>query len=317
MHISVIICTYQRPGPLANLLECLAAQVYTDFEVLVVDGSGDPSPVTAVVEEFMRKASVAVRLIRSAKGLTRQRNVGLSLAAGEIVCFLDDDVTMEPLFLRSVAAILGRGDMQDVGGLSAYDVLHYPQSINLRWRMRRLLRIVPRLEGGTVDRFGRSVPLSFLRPFAGLKQVGFFYGFCMIYRRPAVAGLWFDEQLPTYGGEDRDFSFRVGRRWKLVVSGDLAVEHHCSPEVRDSSLRRTWQAGYGTGRTFAKTFQHVWHYAVAVHVLAGEFAIDTLTCLLQPSRTALLVPLARGAGLLAGLWSYRPEATAGTLALLR
>jgi len=40
--------------------------------------------------------------------------------------------------------------MQEVGGLSAYDVLHYPQSINLRWRMRRLLGIVPKLEGGTV-----------------------------------------------------------------------------------------------------------------------------------------------------------------------
>lgn len=316
MRISVIICTYQRPGPLANLLECLAAQVYKDFEVLVVDGSDDPSPVAAVVEEFTRTAPVAVRLVRSAKGLTRQRNVGLSLAAGETVCFLDDDVTMEPLFLHSAAAILARGDMENAGGLSAYDVLHYPQPINLRWRMRRLLRLVPRLEGGTVDRFGRSVPLSFLRPFTGLKQVGFFYGFCMIYRRAAVAGLWFDEQLPTYGGEDRDFSFRVGRRWKLMVSGDLALQHHCSPEARDSSLGRTWQAGFGTGRTFAKTFQHAWHYAVAAHVLAGEFAIDTLTCLLRPSRTALLIPWARGAGLLAGLRSYRREAPAGTLALL-
>jgi len=97
-----------------------------------------------------------------------------------------------------------------------------------------------------------------------------------------------------------------------VVSGDLAIQHHCSPEARDSSLQRTWQAGYGTGRTFAKTFRHAWHYAVAVHVLAGGIChrLDDLPA--AASRIALLVPWARSAGLLAGLRSYRPEATAGT-----
>jgi glycosyltransferase involved in cell wall biosynthesis len=303
MLISVIVCTYLRPGPLGNLLRSLAAQVYREFEVLVVDGSGGNSPITTVVEAFAHNAPVPVRLIARPKGLTRQRNEGLRQARGSILCFLDDDVTVNPHFLSTVAAIFARTGNERVGGLSAYDVLHYPQRVNLRWRVRRLLRVVPRLEGGTVDRFGRSVPVSFLRPFTGLRPVGFFHGCCMIYRRAAIDGLWFDEGLPTYGGEDRDYSFRVGQRWQLMLSGDLTMEHHSAPEARDSAVHRTWQAAFGTGRTFAKTFKHWWHYAVAAHVLAADFSIDCLTCLLRPSRAALLTPFARSAGLLAGLRS--------------
>jgi GT2 family glycosyltransferase len=252
-----------------------------------------------------------VRLINSARGLAHQRNVGLSHANGEIVCFLDDDVTIEPSFLERVAALLKRADMQEVGGVTGYDVLGYPQSPNLRWKLRRLLRIVPALVPGNIDRFARSIPISFSPAFHGCKDVGYFYGFCMIFRTAAIRGLRFDEELPTYGGEDRDFSRRAGRRTRLVMCGDLELKHHCSPVARDSAVARTYQAGFGIGRGFGKTAPGWREYVIFAHCLAGEVIVDSLSWLQRPSRAGFQMVRLRAKGFLDGIRSCRPTVLAG------
>lgn len=207
MFVSVIICTYARAAALENLLNCLAIQTCRDFEVVISDGSGENGSVREAVRTFAEDHSnfVDLTFIKSPKGLTRQRNVALQHSKGDVICFLDDDVTFDERFVRDVIALLGRTDLQDVGGLTAYDEINYPSNINMRWRVRRWLGVVRNLEPGSIDRFGLTVPLGFLQPFTGVKAVGHFGGFCMIYRRSAISGLWFDERLPTYGGEDGIF----------------------------------------------------------------------------------------------------------------
>ena len=46
-----------------------------------------------------------MRYLRSVPSLTRQRNLGIDDASGEVVVFLDDDVTIEP----DLFAPAGRG----------------------------------------------------------------------------------------------------------------------------------------------------------------------------------------------------------------
>src|SRR4029077_15611894 len=123
MLISVIICTYARAESLELLLQCLLAQTTTNFEVIVVDGSGDNPSVRGAVASFQvhPPGAINVCLIQSSKGLTHQRNVGLRYAQGELICFLDDDVTFERDFLADVLALFDRSDFGDVGGLTAYD----------------------------------------------------------------------------------------------------------------------------------------------------------------------------------------------------
>jgi hypothetical protein len=132
----------------------------------------------------------------------------------------------------------------------------------------------------------------------------------MIYRRAAIAGLLFDEELPTYGGEDRDFSFRVGREWALLLDGDLKLRHFRSGESRDSSVERTRQSGFGAGRTFAKQRKHFLDYARLAWSIAGEFLIDTLAFVQSPSRDRACMPFARVSGTLAGMRSAPPKGPA-------
>ncbi|MCU1257946.1 MAG: glycosyl transferase family protein, partial [Bryobacterales bacterium] len=228
-------------------------------------------------------------------------------ARGELLCFLDDDVTFEKDFLAKAAELFELPGMQDLGGASAYDIRNYPQRINMRWRIRRFLGTVPSLTPGDIDRLGRSVPVSFMAPFAGCKEVGYLYGFSMIYRREAIGALRFDEALPTYGGEDRDFSSRVARKWRLVLSGDLCLEHHCAQQSRDSGTERTYQAGFGTGRGFAKNIARARDYFEFLRLLLCEFAVDSLAYALNPSCERLSTPFARARGLVAGLRSLRHE----------
>jgi GT2 family glycosyltransferase len=235
--------------------------------------------------------------------LTRQRNAGLAAAAGEIVCLLDDDVSFEKDFLEKIVGLFERPGMEQVGGITGYDVVNYPQAINLRWRLRRLLRTIPSLEPGAINRLGASVPVSFFPPFSGSKPVGFFYGFCMIYRRSAIAGLSFDEELPTYGGEDRDFSFRAAQRAPLLLAGDLHLKHFRSEQSRDSLVERTRQTGFGAGRTFAKHRQYSRDYLFLAWSMLCEFSIDSLAFAQGPSWEKARMPFARVAGTVAGVKS--------------
>lgn len=307
MLISIIICTYRRTAAVAALLECLPSQTHRDFEVLLVDGSGKGSAEAAELRSLTLayQGHMNVKVLSSPKGLTRQRNLGLAHARGELICFLDDDVTFGEDFLTRTAQLFAAPGAQNLGGASAYDLRNYPQRINLRWRIRRALHLVPSLDPGDIDRLGRSVPVSFMQPFTGCKRVGYLYGFSMIYRREAIGDLRFDEALPTYGGEDRDFSSRVARTWQLILCGDLHLEHHCAPQSRDSGVERTYQAGFGIGRGFGKNAVRASDYLELLRLMLCEFAVDSIACIQNPSLDSARMIFARTRGLVAGVQSCR------------
>ena len=126
----------------------------------------------------------------------------------------------------------------------------------------------------------------------------------MIYRRAAISNLWFDERLPTYGGEDRDFSHQVGLRSRLLICGDLHLRHHRAPASRDRDVHRSYQEGFGTGRTFAK--QANWSdYPLLLRVVVGDIIVSVMAFVRKPSRNRFFFIFARPFGVAAGFRSYR------------
>jgi glycosyltransferase involved in cell wall biosynthesis len=305
MRISVIICTFGRAAVLRDLLDSLEVQSFRDFETLIIDGNPEPSPARSTVHTFLQRpgTTIQVHLITSKKGLARQRNVGLDRARGELICFLDDDVTLPENFLFQVAGIFERPEMHDVGGITGYDEQNYPAPVTRRWRLRRALGVIPNLPPGGVDRLGRGIPLSFLQPFMGYKEVGLLPGFCMIFRRPALEDLRFDELIPTYAGEDRDLSMQVGWRSRLLICGDLRLRHHATLQGRDSDLQRNFQSAFGMGRRFAKYSRGSRDNLRLVTTFLGDFAIDLMFLLIHPARLNLQTTLTRIKGFFAGLRS--------------
>lgn len=93
-------------------LDSVRSQIFTDFEVVVVDdGSTDNS--LEIVEEYGRRHSMNnLRVIPQANaGVGAARNRGIRAAAGELVAFLDADDEWEPGHLDDLMSL--RRDFPD------------------------------------------------------------------------------------------------------------------------------------------------------------------------------------------------------------
>lgn len=100
---SIIITTYDRPGPLRACLAALARSDYPRdrFEVVVVDDGG-PTPLDPVVAEFRDR--MALTLLRQVNaGPASGRNHGARVARHAYLAFTDDDCQPEPGWLSALA----------------------------------------------------------------------------------------------------------------------------------------------------------------------------------------------------------------------
>ena len=93
MLISVIIPLYNKESSIAQTLQSVFSQDYSDFEIVVVDdGSTDNS-----VEIVEAMNDPRIRLIKQENGgPSMARNTGVKNAKGEWILFLDADDEMLP-----------------------------------------------------------------------------------------------------------------------------------------------------------------------------------------------------------------------------
>ncbi len=110
--LSIIVTTYDIEAYIEQCLASVAAQTWTDFEVLVVDdGSSDSTP--ARIEEFCATDPRFVPVLlgqNSPGGVATAANAGLDRARGRWVGFVDGDDFAEPtMFERLITAAEAAG----------------------------------------------------------------------------------------------------------------------------------------------------------------------------------------------------------------
>jgi glucosyl-dolichyl phosphate glucuronosyltransferase len=119
VDVTVIVCTFNRSGLLANALASVASSILPDsvnWEVLVVDNNSNDR-TRSVVEEVSRQHPGRFRYLFEAKqGKSLALNSAISNARGDILAFMDDDVTVEPTWLRRLTAPLESEEWAGVGG---------------------------------------------------------------------------------------------------------------------------------------------------------------------------------------------------------
>ncbi len=108
LHVSIVVCTYNRPERLGTLLESACAleiPAGLRWEVLVVDngpagGGAERSENEAAALAFAGR--LPVRVAREpTPGLCNARNRGVSEALGRYLCWTDDDCLLDPGWLAS------------------------------------------------------------------------------------------------------------------------------------------------------------------------------------------------------------------------
>lgn len=119
MNITVILCTYNRCRVLATALGSVAASVLpgsVEWEVLVVDNNSSDG-THDVVEDFCHRYPGRFRYLFEPKpGKSYALNTGIREARGDVIAFLDDDLTVEPKWLQNLTADLDNGEWAGTGG---------------------------------------------------------------------------------------------------------------------------------------------------------------------------------------------------------
>jgi glycosyltransferase involved in cell wall biosynthesis len=100
MKFSLIMATLGRSAEVERLLASLEGQTHKDFELIVVDQNPDDR-VKRIVARFKERLEIVY--LRSEKGLSRARNVGIEAVGGDVVAFPDDDCWYTPHVLELVA----------------------------------------------------------------------------------------------------------------------------------------------------------------------------------------------------------------------
>lgn len=106
--ISIIVPVYNGERFIEETMDCVAAQSYSHWELLLVeDGSSDRT--VSIIEEYIRKnGENRIRLIRQPEnlGAARARNRGLKEAAGRYIAYLDADDLWVPEKLERELAFM-------------------------------------------------------------------------------------------------------------------------------------------------------------------------------------------------------------------
>lgn len=98
---SIIIPVYNVEEYLAECLESVYSQNFYDYEIIAVnDGSTDSS--LYILEEYKNKYGKMHIYSQENRGLSAARNVGLKMASGKWICFLDSDDVWMPSLLSIV-----------------------------------------------------------------------------------------------------------------------------------------------------------------------------------------------------------------------
>ena len=101
--VSIILPVYNAQTHLARCIGSILNQTYRNLELIILnDGSRDQS--LPVCEEFRAKDSRIVLVDKDNSGVSDTRNLGLKLAGGQYVQFVDSDDYIDPDFTGHLVA---------------------------------------------------------------------------------------------------------------------------------------------------------------------------------------------------------------------
>ncbi|MGH9353851.1 MAG: glycosyltransferase family 2 protein, partial [Terriglobia bacterium] len=111
-HISVVINTFNRAASLDTAIRSLRRLNYPYFEVIVVNG-----PSTDNTMRVLKSWSGSIRIgTCSDRNLSVSRNVGIEMARGDLVAFIDDDAVADENWLDDAAAGFDNDEVAGTGG---------------------------------------------------------------------------------------------------------------------------------------------------------------------------------------------------------
>lgn len=284
---SIIIPTYNRPSELGNCIKSILNQTIKPFEIIIVD-DGNLSELP--FEKECRDAGIQYRYLKKHKpGLTESRNEGVKIATGEIIFFFDDDVVLFPDYIEEILIIYQSDNEGLIGGVGGLIANSEPKKLlHLLRRIVDILFLVSGFDEGKILPSGFATNFGVKRkPSKKKMEVDFLSGGVTSFKKEIFKEFSFDnERYRNYGlGEDQDFSYRVSRKYKLVVNPKAMLLHLESPQMRPDkkAIGRMFVLNrYVFFREHVK--KHWWSWLFFYYALFGYLVDRTIIFVFSPKR---------------------------------
>lgn len=221
MKFSLIIATLGRKDELRDVLISIKMQNYdlSKIEIIIVD-QNEQGFLFEVINKFQ---SLNIKYIHSnTRGLSFNRNVGLTKATGNVICFPDDDCKFYNNTLSEVSNILSSENIDFCMG-RIYD-REEQKDIIKKWSKKEF----------KVNRFNSYFVVSSITLFIKKESI-----------------LSFDENLGVgakFGScEDADLTYRLLEKKNNAVYSPKIELWHPQPDYQEISLKKveSYASGFG------------------------------------------------------------------------
>lgn len=246
MNFSLIICTYNRAKSLKRLLESVKDQILYPDEILIIDGSGNTDTETMLSNSYYDNL-LYYKVDENNRGLTKQRNIGISKSniESEILCFLDDDIILQPDYFNKLmgtftqhpeaigvgGAIINKGvwresppDSETKFGV--YYLNGWERKLGSRNVLRKKMGLLSNKPPGIMPAFSNGFSIGFYPPNGEIHKVEYFMGGVSAYKKVLFEKIKFSEYFQGYGlYEDMDFCLRASKIGSLFLNTSAQVYH--------------------------------------------------------------------------------------------
>jgi len=219
---SYIICTKDRPDDLSECIKSIVKQTILPDELIIVD-AGTTKHTKEDIEDVLKDTRIAFLYIHTEPGLTKQRNIGIDNAKGDIIFFLDDDVVLYGDYNEEMLKIYRLKENEKIGGVLG-TIINAPTPNPLLDIFSRVFLLDNTITDGQGRVLPSGSPVHVNMP-TRIVATEIMNG-CGSYKKEVFHDFRFDEYLSGYAlNEDVEFSYRVSKRYKLYQTPYAKMIH--------------------------------------------------------------------------------------------
>jgi|WetSurMetagenome_2_1015567.scaffolds.fasta_scaffold80073_2 GT2 family glycosyltransferase len=230
--VAFVVATKDRPSELCNMLTSLDSQLHKPDQIIIVDGSAQP--IDSLVREFSHLPIEYLQCLPPSAA--KQRNIGIKLVKEDItlIGFFDDDIVLETESLNNMLRFWENAP-PDLAG-ATFNMINHPQP------QATFLKGLPITEtlGLYSRQRGMVLPSGFQTMIGNVSESIFIQWLpttATVWRKDILSTFHFDEWFSGYSYlEDLDFSYRIGKKYRLAVVENARYYHYPGSGGRGSSL---------------------------------------------------------------------------------
>ena len=219
LKFSIVVPVYNRSQEISELLESLAAQTDTDFEVMIMEGRCNDS-CKQICSQYEDRLNI--RFYIRDTGRSERRNEGMQLALGNYFLLFDSDCTLPKEYIANLRKSLTENYVDCYGGPDSANDTFTPLQLAINYSMTSIMttggirggmkdvtKYLPRAfnmgfsrkvfetTGGYLDMIGEDVDLSMR-----IKEAGFVVRLipsAVVFHKRRITLRGFYRQVKTFG----------------------------------------------------------------------------------------------------------------------